>query len=170
MTPWKKKKLLNRLSAEFGQVPEKEYFPGDMERIRTFYDACRAHEPDQFHVDETTWKDLDMDHIYKRVNTCQSTAGEQYLYYMLRTPMKQDEYRQERDLISLMQNDPELRLKVQLPLSRIGASRDVDLTSVFEPADSSPRWLVPLPDHRSGGPLRPSLWLIQICLRKLRRN
>ena len=137
MTPWKKKKLISRLEASFGQPPDKEYFPGDMERIRSFYDACHIRESDRFHVDDTTWKDLDMDDVYKRINTCQCTAGEQYLYYILRTPMKQAEYRQERGLIRLMETHQELRLKVQLLLNRIGASRDVDLTSVFQPSDSS---------------------------------
>ena len=80
MTPWKKKKLLNRLAVFFGKAPEKEDYPGDMEWIRTLYDAWRVHEPDRFHVGDTTWKDLDMDDIYKRVNACQCTAEEQYLY------------------------------------------------------------------------------------------
>ena len=99
MTPWKKKILLKRLEDSFGKEPDKDYFPGDMEFIRTFYDSCCVNEQNQFHVDETTWKDLNMEDIYKRVNACQCTAGEQYLYYMLRTPMSQANYLKQHGLI-----------------------------------------------------------------------
>ena len=142
MTPWKEKKLRKRLDASFGKPPEKDYFAGDMERIRTFYDACRGGEVDRFHVDETTWKDLNLDDLYKRLNACQCTAGEQYLYYMLRTPMTQAAYPKQQNLIRLMEARPETRRKLQLLLSGIGGSRDVDLTTVFHPKESSPFWLI----------------------------
>ena len=141
MTPWKKKKLLKRLEGSFWKAPDKEYFPGDMEHIRTFFDACRSDEPDKFYVDETTWKDLNMDEVYKQVNACQCTAGEQYLYYMLRTPLKEDVYKEQQSLIRLMETHSETRLGLQLLLRRISRSRDVDLTAVFHPKDSSPLWL-----------------------------
>ena len=86
MLPWQKRKLIKRLRENFGKPPEKDYYAGDMEWIRTAFDACRAEGRDPFYVDETTWKDLDLDEVYKRVNACQSTAGEQYLYCMLRRP------------------------------------------------------------------------------------
>lgn len=142
MTPWKKKKLLSKFESSFGKEPEKDYFPGDMEYIRTFYDACRDTETDQFHVDETTWKDLNMDEIYKKINACQCTAGEQYLYYLLRTPMKQSDYKRQHDLIKIVENHPDMRIKLQLLLNRIDSNRDVDLTSIFHPKDSSSFWLI----------------------------
>ena len=80
MTPWRKKKLIRKITGDFGKEPEKDYYPGDMEWIRTYSDACRANNKDPFYVDETTWKDLDLDRLYKRINACQCTAGEQYLY------------------------------------------------------------------------------------------
>jgi len=142
MTPWKKRKLLKMFAESFGKEPDKEYFPGDMGFIRTFYDACLGEESDQFHVDETTWKDLNMEDIYKRVNACQCTAGEQYLYYMLRTPMSQANYLKQHGLIHVMETQTELRLKLQLILCRISSSRHVDLTTIFQPRDSSSFWLI----------------------------
>ena len=142
MTPWKKKRLLKKLEASFGKEPEKEYYPGDMERIRTFFDACRESKSDQFHVDDTTWKDLDMDDLYKRVNACQCTAGEQYLYYMLRMPMKQADFQEQKDLLHLIEARSSMRLTLQLLLSGISSSRDVNLTTIFHPRESSPCWLI----------------------------
>ncbi len=143
MTPWKKKNLTKTLENSFGKAPDKEYFPGDMDHIRSFYDACQDSEPDQFHVDETTWNDLDMDEVYKGINACQCTAGEQYLYYMLRTPLRQeDAYKEQQGLIRMMETSTDTRIKLQLILSRISSSRDVDLTTVFHPKDNSLRWLI----------------------------
>ncbi len=142
MAPWKKKKLINQLKEAFGKEPDEEYYPGDMERIRSFFDVCGKNARDPFYVDETTWNDLDMDGLYKRVNACQCTAGEQYLYYMLRRPMSEAGFHQQRDLIRFMQERPDVRLKTQLLLRGIGKSRHVDLTTVFHPTETSSFWLV----------------------------
>ena len=141
MLPWKKKKLIRKLQENFGKKPEKEYYAGDMDIIRTCFDACRAEGRDPFYVDETTWKDLDMDDVYRRVNSCQSTAGEQYLYYMLRRPMGREEFEKQRGLNRLAEERPDIRLKIQLILARLGIRRSVDLTSVFCPKDTSFFWL-----------------------------
>ena len=142
MLPWKKKKLLALLDSEFGQEPEKDYFAGDMDRIRTYYDACRDNRLDPFYVDDTTWNDLDMDKVYRRINACQCTAGEQYLYYMLRRPMDRETWEYQHGLIGLMEKDPDTRKNLQLLFRRIGCPRTIDLTTVFHPEDSSPLWLI----------------------------
>ena len=142
MLPWKKKKLIAQLENSFGKPPAKDYDAGDMDWIRTWYDACRADHRDPFYVDETTWKDLDMDDVYQRINSCQCTAGEQYLYYMLRRPMDRETFGTQQGLIRLMENNPPLRLKIRLILSRISNKRSLDLTSVFRPKDTSSFWLI----------------------------
>ena len=142
MLPWKKKKLLALLDSEFGQEPEKDYFAGDMDRIRTYYDACRDNRLDPFYVDDTTWNDLDMDKVYRRINACQCTAGEQYLYYMLRRPMNRETWEYQHGLIGLMEKDPDTRKNLQLLFRRIGCPRTIDLTTAFHPKDSSPLWLI----------------------------
>ncbi|MBQ8136818.1 MAG: hypothetical protein IJ174_05225 [Clostridia bacterium] len=142
MTPWKKKKLMKRFAADFGKAPEKDYDPGDLEHIRSFYDALQKNEPDRFHVDETTWKDLDLDSVYKRFNACQCAAGEQTLYAMLRTPMDESAFREQQGLIHWIVAHPDLRLKLQLCLSSISNRRNINLTSIFQPKDPSPHWLI----------------------------
>ncbi|MBQ4158261.1 MAG: hypothetical protein IJD86_08995 [Clostridia bacterium] len=142
MLPWKKKKLIQQLNKDFGKKPEKDYDPGDMKCIRSYYDACRKNVRDSFYVDETTWNDLNVDDIYKQINSCQCTAGEQYLYYMLRRPMNKSAYDKQLGLIHFVQEHPDVRLKIQLLLSRIGNYRHIDLTSVFRPAGASSFWLL----------------------------
>lgn len=142
MLPWKKKKLMKQLNEAFGKNPEKDYDPGDMKCIRSYYDACRKNARDSFYVDEITWNDLNMEDIYKQVNGCQCTAGEQYLYYMLRRPMTQNAYNKQLGLIHYVQEHPNVRIKIQLLLKRIGNYRHIDLTSVFHPTGTSSFWLL----------------------------
>ena len=91
-----------------------------MNWIRTAYDDRREEEPERFFVDDTTWNDLNMDAVYKRMNACCSTAGEQHLYYMLRRPMNREEFAKQSQMISMMEEEPEKRLKLQVLLSRLG--------------------------------------------------
>ncbi len=81
-----KRKILRRLERDFGRVPDVHYFTGDMENIASYYDYRRGNGPDDFLLDETTWYDLEMDDIFRRLNPGLTTSGEQYLYYMLRHP------------------------------------------------------------------------------------
>ena len=141
MLPWNKKKLIRKLESEFGKAPETDYFPGDMEWKRTFFFFCRQEGRDPFYVDETTWKDLNLDALYRRVNVCQCTAGEQYLYYMLRRPMDRETYENQLGLIHLTEERPDIRLRIQMLLYGVGR-RNVDLTSVFLAKDTSPFHLV----------------------------
>ena len=140
MMPWKKRKPIRKITEAFGKDPEKDYYPGDMEWIRSFYDACRANGRDPFYLDDTTWGDLGLDEVFRKINACQCTAGEQYLYYMLRRPMESETFEKQKGLIHLAEERQDLRLKVQLLLNRIGRG-NVDMTAVFHPKDSSPFWL-----------------------------
>ena len=141
MMPWKKRKLIRKITEAFGKDPEKDYYPGDMEWIRTFFDACRTNNRDPFYLDDTTWNDLNLDEIYKKINVCQCTAGEQYLYYMLRRPMNQENFEKQKGLLHLVEEHPDLRLKVQLLLNRVGKG-NVDMTTIFYPKDASSFWLI----------------------------
>ena len=124
------------LRAAFGKVPDPNYFDGDMNYIRAYYDFRRDKGLDPFLIDEITWNDLDMDRIFKRINPKRCTSGEQYLYYMLRSPvLDADGYTQRKDLIESMQADPERRLKVETILARLGCTRRADLCRAFYPSE-----------------------------------
>lgn len=130
-----KKKLKKNLERRFGKVPDPHYFSGDMEYIRTYSDYCRSMDPDSFFIDDITWHDLDMDRIYKRINPGLSTSGEQYLYYMLRTPcLDEGQHSRRRGLIGLMSENPSLRLELQLILAKLGRTRRADLCTAFSPS------------------------------------
>lgn len=138
-----KRKILRRLELGFGTVPDVHYFAGDMENITSYYDYRRDNALDDFLLDETTWYDLEMDDIFKRLNPGLTTSGEQYLYYMLRHPaITKEDYTERHTLISHMSSNPALRLKLQFILSKLGRARNAVLCQAFNPEFQSPARLI----------------------------
>ena len=77
------KKYLEKIYQSYGTVPERDYKAGEMEHIGMYY--LKHHAPHQ--IDDITWNDLNMDSIYQKMNVSCSAAGDEYLYYRLRTPI-----------------------------------------------------------------------------------
>ena len=124
-----------RQSSDHGKIPEVHYFDGDMRGIRTYYNYRDEEGLDEFLVDDITWDDLSMDSVFKRINQGRSTSGEQYLYYMLRSPaVKQEEYDKRRELLSVVENDSGLRLKLQVILEKLGRRRSANTCEAFSPS------------------------------------
>lgn len=137
------RKIKKQLKQKFGSVPDPHYFHGDMEYIRAYYDFRKNAGLDKFLIDEITWNDLNMDGIFKRINPGLSTSGEQYLYYMLRSPaVTEGDYNGRKALIELVEKKPDLRLKLQIILARLGCTRRADLSRAFCPSTHGYGWLL----------------------------
>ena len=129
------RKLKERLKKQYGQIPDQHYFHGDMEYIRAYFDYRRENQMDDFLIDDISWSDLDMDDLFKRINPGLTTSGEQYLYYMLRSPaVEKTAYDARKELIRFAEEEPELRLKLQTILARLGRTRRADLSLAFAPS------------------------------------
>ena len=136
------RKLKKQLMRKFGTIPDPDYFHGDIEYVRAYYDFRRDTKRDDFIIDDITWNDLDMDNVFKRMNSSLSTSGEQYLYYMLRSPaIRESDYIGRKKLIDLMGEKAELRLKLQVILARLGCTRRADLCQAFSPSAHGRGWL-----------------------------
>ena len=134
-----RRKWMKRLRRQYGAVPDVPYFPGDMGYIRAYADYRREQGRDEFLLDDITWRDLDMDRIFQRINHGLSASGEQVLYYLLRAPaLKEAEYRSRTELIECMENDPVLREKLMWVLFRLGRPRRADLCRAFAPESRGP--------------------------------
>lgn len=136
-------KLKRKLKDGFGKIPDPIYFSGDMEYIRAYHDFRKEKNMDDFLIDDLTWNDLDLDGVFKRINPGLSTAGEQYLYFMLRSPaIHRSVYDKRKHLIDLMAANSDDRLKVQIILSRLGRVRRADLSRAFCPSEHGSGWLM----------------------------
>lgn len=137
------RKLRKYLLDQFGKQPDIHYFGGDMEQIKTYYEYRRDQGLDSFLVDDITWNDLDMDKLFKRLNPGLSTSGEQYLYYMLRSPaINAEEYRERRALINFIAEHDDRRVKLQALLAKLGRRRRADLCSAFSPRAYGLGWFL----------------------------
>lgn len=114
-----KKNFEEWLKNNYGVLPKREeYRQEDLIKISKYY---KAHENTGFHIDDITWNDLNMDHIFKQMNYTYSAAGEEYLYYLLRTPMQNAEPIDalEKQIGYFAQNE-KVRIKYQTLFAAIG--------------------------------------------------
>ena len=90
-----KNMILRKLEDAWGNRPDREYTYEEFEGI-THYFLHSSKEKD-YVVDDITWNDLDMDSIFMLLNNTNSSVGEEYLYNLLRTPIKDEEQLKERN-------------------------------------------------------------------------
>jgi len=123
-----------QLKQRYGMQPDIHYFEGDMTSIRTYFDYRYENQLDDFLLDDNTWNDLSGDDIFKIINHGSSTSGEQYLYYLLRSPaISQDEYDKRAKLIEVMENNPDLRFKLHVLFAKLGRRRAANTRDAFHP-------------------------------------
>lgn len=115
----KKKNFILWLRDHYGELPKRgEYKDEELKKIARYYEA---HAHAGFHIDDITWNDLNMDEVFKRMNYTYSAAGEEYLYYLLRTPMQEDTGTEtmEKHICYFMQNEED-RVAYQTFFAGIG--------------------------------------------------
>lgn len=124
------RRLKEKLRKAYGQIPEREYEPGAMASIAFFY---RKYAKNSWRLDDIAWNDLDMDRIFMVMNQTRSSSGEEYLYYMLRTPCVAPEILKERErLITFFAGHEEERLKLSLAFAHIGKTKGLSVTEYMD--------------------------------------
>jgi hypothetical protein len=94
--------------------------PRNMDAISLYHTSVAAGRST---VDDRTWQDLGMDDLFARIDRNAGTPGQQMLYHQMRTYETDDRTLAERARQqSALKDDPVLREKCQLLLSRLGAS------------------------------------------------
>ena len=133
----RKKYFLRMIRRIYGQVPDREYEAGDLERISHYYQKIKG---DGFVIDDITWNDLDMDRIYMLLNQTVSSPGEDVLYAMLRKPLfSQEEVEKREKLIDFFSTDVQKREKIQMLLSTVGKTRLGSLADTIFAINDAPK-------------------------------
>ncbi|MDV8113802.1 hypothetical protein R3379_32260 [Bacillus sp. BAU-SS-2023] len=90
-------------------------------------------------IDDITWNDLNMDDIFKKINNTQSTAGQEVLYDMLRTPVYSKAVLTKRDkVIEFFKKNEKERYDIQFILGKLGKSNELYITNcLFNKEDNS---------------------------------
>ncbi len=89
----REKEFIQNLYKNYGQFPNKEYEAAQYNSICKYFEKHK----DGFYIDDITWNDLDMDAVFMQMNHTYSSAGEEYLYYTLRTPFMEKEPLKKRE-------------------------------------------------------------------------
>ena len=107
----------NKLQNNVGKAPEKEYKIERFIRIPGYFEKHRQ----EGQIDDITWNDLDMDEIFQRMDYSISSTGEEYLYYMLRTPeYNEEELKHFDEIVEFFAGHPQARLNYQLSMRKLG--------------------------------------------------
>lgn len=90
-------------------------------------------------IDDITWNDLNMDEIFKKINNTQSTAGQEVLYDILRTPVYSQAVLTKRDkVIEFFKKNEKERYDIQFILGKLGKSNELYITNcLFNKEDNS---------------------------------
>ncbi|WP_290060718.1 MutS-related protein [Paraclostridium bifermentans] len=90
-------------------------------------------------IDDITWNDLNMDDVFKKINNTQSTAGQEVLYDMLRTPVYSQAVLTKRDkVIEFFKKNEKERYNIQFILGKLGKSNELYITNcLFNKEDNS---------------------------------
>ena len=119
-----RKKWQKKMIDQYGRMPQDPVEDSEIDILRGYFDHRRKAEPTAFHIDETTWQDLSMDDVYRRVNHTLTSPGDQLLYYWLRTPaLEEAVYTRRREMIRYMETHPDVRMRIQRILAKTGKHR-----------------------------------------------
>lgn len=111
------KYYVKKLHDRVGALPDKEYKVERFLRIPGYYEK---HE-EEFQIDDITWNDLGMDDIFVRMNYAISATGEEYLYYMLRTPQFEEaKLKHFDDVVEYYSTHGEERVQYQCLMRKLG--------------------------------------------------
>ena len=124
----KHQKFLRDLKSDYGKQSSREYDYDEFQNI-TRYFKMRKQKSDYEVIDDTTWNDLDMDHIFMLINHTWSSAGQEYLYDMLRKPQHDKKILEERNRIfDFFANNETVRVSFQDFFAKIGRTQKISFS------------------------------------------
>lgn len=127
-----KQKLRERLRQSWGKQPETKYKHEDLEAIASYFLNHTKKNTSRFFIDDITCRDLDMDDLFIRLNSTETTAGEETLYRLLREPSFNLEIlKARRNLIEFFQTNQAERVAIQISLAKLGKRRLIRVTDYF---------------------------------------
>ncbi|HEY5556048.1 hypothetical protein [Acetobacterium sp.] len=120
-----------RLINGFGKTPT-SFDPAIWGSVTDYWDRKLKYETIDVVIDDLTWSDLDMDDVFKQMNTCLTSVGDEVLYATLHEPKWEDEPLRKRDqLITFFEDNPKERLEIQMILAKLGKANYNDVSALI---------------------------------------
>lgn len=126
---WREKSL-----KEWGEIPQREYDEEELEKISRYFEyQLKKGKIRKPHIDDITWNDLDMDNVFAYANNTKCSAGEEYLYYLLRTPVTEQKTLDERErLIHFFATHESERVELEVCFQQIGKTRRFSINDYID--------------------------------------
>lgn len=112
---YKMNRVKNRLRVTYGELEVMDVKAEDIESIHASYQYLKREDD----IDDITWSDLDLEEIFWRINSTQSSLGDEWLYARLHRQIPDDLHEIDQ-LIKYFDASEEDRLNVQVQLNYIG--------------------------------------------------
>jgi len=113
----KEKQMRAKIRREWGTYADRQFTAEELYLVASYYRQQEA----GFTIDDITWHDLSMDEVFTALNRTYSSVGEEYLYYVLRTPsFSGDELRERARVADVFIRQEKDREDVAFLLSSIG--------------------------------------------------
>lgn len=113
----KKKLFIKSLYENYGQISRKEYEAAQYASISKYFENHK----EGFYIDDITWNDLSMDAVFMQMNHTFSAAGEEYLYYTLRSPkMQEQELKSQEEKVRFFMEHTDERVRMQVLFAQVG--------------------------------------------------
>lgn len=113
-------KRKRNIRTEWGKVPAKKNTIQEFDSISCYFKNIKDKQ-EAFFIDDITWNDLDMNRVFSRINSTQTSIGEEFMYKMLRELVHDEKTLTNRDkLIEYFRSNAQEREKIQLLLSGMG--------------------------------------------------
>lgn len=101
--------------------------------IRKLYDFLKDRENKDFIIDDITWRDLNMNSVFSKVDHTKSLPGIQYLYDILRKPLfNKKELEERNNIINALLDKKDIVNEIQYPLSLLGKKDCKEIFKYFE--------------------------------------
>lgn len=111
------KEFKQHLKKDYGQVHKKEYRTEQYASISKYFER----HPEETQLDDITWNDLSLDDVYKGMNETYSSAGEEVLYYTLRSPnLSNEKLKHMEEQIQYFTSNQTERVKLQILFHKLG--------------------------------------------------
>ena len=131
-----KKAYEEKLKKDYGKVNTRRLSSEDLKNIKG-YTSYHTHDDI---IDDITWNDLDMNLIYSKMNYCKSSAGDEYLYYTLRSPQTADyDWSDIENKINHLKEDSAYRTKLSVCLHDIGRSKNYSIYNYIDKLEEAKR-------------------------------
>lgn len=123
-------KLRKKIRQSWGAPQEREYEYTELSKIANLF---QKKKDGKFYIDDITWNDLDMDSIFMLFNNTYSSAGEEYLYAMLRIPeFNEDNLIERNKLIESFEENEEEVFRLQEVFAKLGRTKSISLSEFID--------------------------------------